>query len=550
MRGWLSASAVQSLFDRYKSAQSEQIEQHQTEADANTVESDCRTHGGCGKNAGGGGSTFDVHTFFQNRSAADEADSRHQALQNARLRSGVAIEAGNHHEGTTRHGNYRKGTDARIVFFCLAVPANDARQNKCHSKVPKVVPKRMPIKHAEILLDCYDKGRFMLRFETAGESHGECLVATLTGLPSGVPISVDFINRQLWRRQQGFGRGGRMKIETDQAHIVSGVRHSQTIGSPIAVLIANKDWQNWQTILPVEAKDAEPGKEKPVVRPRPGHADLTGAIKYNYADARYILERASARETTARVALGALAKSLLSQFGIEILSHVVGVGPVRLERPAEWQELVALSERGEVLLGCVDAETEGRMKEAVDHAYRTGNTVGGIFEVVAHGLPPGLGSHITWDTRLDGRLAQAIVSIQAVKGVEIGAAEQGARAYGSTVQDTIHYDKEAHGFHRGSNRAGGLEGGITNGEDLVVRGLLKPISTLRRPLESVDLPTREPALAAYERSDVAVVPAAGVIGEAMVALVLAQAFLEKFGGDSLVETTRNFDGYAAQVKSF
>jgi chorismate synthase len=390
----------------------------------------------------------------------------------------------------------------------------------------------------------------MLRFETAGESHGECLVATLTGLPSGVPISVDYVDRQLWRRQQGFGRGGRMKIETDRARIVSGVRHSQTIGSPIAVIIENKDWKNWQDILPVESKDADPAKEKPVVRPRPGHADLAGAIKYNYGDARYILERASARETTARVAIGALAKTFLSQFGIEVLSHVVGVGPVRLERAAEWPEIVALSQRDDVLLGCVDAETEARMRDAVDHAYRTGDTVGGVFEVVAHGLPPGIGSHITWDTRLDGRLAQAIVSIQAVKGVEVGAAEQGAHSYGSAVQDTIHYDREAHGFRRGSNRAGGLEGGITNGEDLIVRGLLKPISTLRRPLESVDLRTREPEKAAYERSDVAVVPAAGVIGEAMVALVLAQAFLEKFGGDSLLETKRNFDGYAAQVKSF
>jgi chorismate synthase len=391
----------------------------------------------------------------------------------------------------------------------------------------------------------------MLRFETAGESHGECLVATLTGLPAGIPVSVDYVNHQLWRRQQGFGRGGRMKIETDTVRIVSGVRHSQTIGSPIALIIENKDWKNWQGILPVEAKDADPEKgSKPVLRPRPGHADLPGAIKYNYADARYILERASARETTARVAAGALAKTFLSRFGVEILSHVIGVGPVRLERPAQWEEVVALSQRAEVLLGCVDAETETQMKAAVDHAYRTGDTVGGVFEVVAHGLPPGIGSHIAWDTRLDGRLAQAIVSIQAVKGVEIGQAERGAQSYGSTVQDAIHYDKEKHGFERGSNRAGGIEGGITNGEDLIVRGFLKPISTLRRPLESVDLASREPALAAYERSDVAVVPAAGVIGEAMVALVLAHAFLEKFGGDSLLETTRNFEGYAAQVKNF
>jgi chorismate synthase len=390
----------------------------------------------------------------------------------------------------------------------------------------------------------------MLRFETAGESHGECLVATLTGLPAGIPVSIDYLDRQLWRRQQGYGRGGRMKIETDRVHIVSGVRHSKTIGSPIAILIENKDWKNWTGTLPVESKDAEPGKEKPVHRPRPGHADLAGAIKYNLDQARYILERASARETAARVAVGALARAFLKQFGIEVLSHVIAVGTVRLDRPAAWEEIVALSERSDVLLGCVDPETEQRMKEAVDHAYRTGDTVGGVFEVVARGVPPGLGSHIAWDTRLDGRLAQAIVSIQAVKGVEIGYAAEGATAYGSAVQDTIHYDKPRREFYRGSNRAGGLEGGITNGQDLFVRGLLKPISTLRRPLESVDLPTRDPALAAYERSDVAVVPAAGVIGEAMIGLVIAQAFLEKFGGDSLQETRRNFEGYVEQVKSY
>ncbi len=390
----------------------------------------------------------------------------------------------------------------------------------------------------------------MLRFETAGESHGECLVATLTGLPAGIPVCLDYVDRQLWRRQQGFGRGGRMKIETDRVRIVSGVRHSQTIGSPIAILIENKDWKNWTGTLPVESKDAVAGQEKAVYRPRPGHADLPGAIKYDFSEARYVLERASARETAARVALGALAKTFLRQFDIDVLSHVVGVGPVHLQRSAQWEEIAALSEREQVLLGCVDEETERRMKEAVDHAYRTGDTIGGVFEVVAHGLPAGLGSHIAWDTRLDGRLAQAIVSIQAVKGAEIGHAEEGARSYGSAVQDTIHYNKEQQAFHRGSNRAGGLEGGITNGQDVVVRGFLKPISTLRRPLESVDLPTREPALAAYERSDVAVVPAAGVVGEAMVALVLAQAFLEKFGGDSLRETKRNYDGYMAQVKEF
>src|SRR6266568_3322870 len=389
----------------------------------------------------------------------------------------------------------------------------------------------------------------MLRFETAGESHGECLVATLTGLPAGIPISIDAINRELWRRQQGFGRGGRMKIETDTIEIVAGVRHSKTIGSPIAIIIRNKDWKNWTEALPVEDIAGGEDKKKPVTRPRPGHADLAGALKYNFHDARYILERASARETAARVAAGALAKALLGEFGVEILSHVIGVGPVRLERSAIWEEVRAISGKPEVLLGCADAAVEEKMKAVVDEAYRTGDTVGGVFEVVAHNVPPGLGSHVTWDSRLDGKLAQAIVSMQAVKGVEIGFAAEGAANFGSAVQDTIHYKRET-GFTRGANRAGGLEGGITNGQDVLVRGLLKPISTLRKPLESVDLETREPALAAYERSDVCVVPAAGVIGEAMVAIVLAQSFLEKFGGDSLGETRRNFDGYLEQVRNF
>jgi chorismate synthase len=390
----------------------------------------------------------------------------------------------------------------------------------------------------------------MLRFETAGESHGECVVATLVGLPAGVPVSLEAIDRELWRRQQGYGRGGRMKIETDRARIVSGVRHSKTIGSPIAIIVENKDWKNWTDVLPVEDIDGAEDKKKPVTRPRPGHADLAGAIKYNFQDARYILERASARETTSRVAAGALAKAFLGEFGIGVLSHVIAIGEARLDRSACWDELVSLSKRDEVFLACVDTEAEQRMKEMVDHAYRTGDTIGGVFEVVAHGVPPGLGSHATWDSRLDGRLAQAIVSMQAVKGVEVGFAAEGAASLGSKVQDTIHYNREERRFTRGANRAGGLEGGMTNGQDVVVRGMLKPISTLRRPLESVDLVTREPALAAYERSDVCVVPAAGVIGEAMVALVLAQAMLEKFGGDSLGETRRNFEGYLEQVKNF
>ncbi|MCC7174375.1 MAG: chorismate synthase [Bryobacterales bacterium] len=390
----------------------------------------------------------------------------------------------------------------------------------------------------------------MFRFETAGESHGQCLVATLTGLPAGVPVSVAAINRELWRRQQGFGRGGRMKIETDEAGIAAGVRHSRTIGAPVALLIRNKDWQNWTEAMPVEDFEGADLKRKPVTRPRPGHADLAGCLKYGFHDARYILERSSARETTARVAAGAIAKAFLGEFGIQVLSHVVAVGSVKLGRSAAWEELVALSQRPEVLLACVDAQVEQEMKAVVDEAYRTGDTVGGVFEVVAQGVPPGLGSHTAWDSRLDARLAQAIVSIQAVKGVEIGSAAESAASFGSKVQDTIHYDGEGRRFTRGSNRAGGIEGGISNGGQIVVRGLLKPISTLRRPLESVDLVTKEPSLAAYERSDVCVVPAAAVVGEAMAALVLTQAMLEKFGGDSLAETKRNYEGYVQQVKDF
>src|SRR5580698_51336 len=284
----------------------------------------------------------------------------------------------------------------------------------------------------------------MFRFETAGESHGECLVATLTGLPAGIPIAVDAIQHELWRRQQGFGRGGRMKIETDKAHIVSGVRHGHTIGAPVAMIIANADWKNWTESLPVESGD--PVHHRPVSRPRPGHADLAGAIKYDFPDARYILERASARETAARVAVGALAKQLLGCFGIEVLSHVVAVGSERLTRRVEWEEIAELSRKPEVLLGCVDPEAEQAMKALVDEAYRTGDTIGGIFEVVARGAPVGLGSHATWDSRLDGKLAQAIVSMQAVKGVEVGFAAEGAAAFGSKVQDTIHYQAEEHRF--------------------------------------------------------------------------------------------------------
>jgi chorismate synthase len=393
----------------------------------------------------------------------------------------------------------------------------------------------------------------MLRFSTAGESHGEALVALLSGVPAGVPVNQEFLDHELWRRQQGYGRGGRMRIERDTAHILSGVRHGKTIGSPIAMTLANKDWKNWEEILPVG--EGDPEKHKAVTSPRPGHADLAGALKYDFADGRYVLERASARESAARVACGAVAKMLLSALNIHVASHVVRVGSAELSRPASFEEIAALADREEVLLSCVDPESEARMKAEVDLALKTGDTIGGIFEVVVHGLPPGVGTHTNWDERLDGLLAQAVMSLQAVKAVELGRGVTAASSPGSKVHDAISYEGEsAEGkftrFSREQNNAGGIEGGISNGEDVVVRGYLKPISTLRRPLESVDLNTRESALAAYERSDVCVVPAAGVIGEAMVAIVLAQAFLEKFGGDSLLETRRNFEGYREQVKNF
>ena len=392
----------------------------------------------------------------------------------------------------------------------------------------------------------------MLQFSTAGESHGEALVALLSGLPAGVPVDGAFLSRELWRRQQGFGRGGRMRIETDTAHILSGVRHGKTIGSPIAMTIANRDWKNWEEILPVDEGDA--AKHKAVASPRPGHADLAGSLKYNFPDARYILERASARESTARVAAGAIAKMFLRELGIEVLSHVVRVGGVELMRPYAWDEIVTSTAREAVLLNCIDPEVEQGMKGEVDRALRTGDTVGGVFEVVAHGVPAGIGTHTTWDGRLDGLLAQSVMSLQAVKAVEIGRGVTAAESMGSTVHDAITYADEAgHAdtrFTRESNNAGGIEGGISNGQDVTVRGYLKPISTLRRPLPSVNFETREPVKAAYERSDVCVVPAAGVAAEAMVAVTFARLVLEKFGGDSLGETQRNLDGYRQQIRRF
>lgn len=391
----------------------------------------------------------------------------------------------------------------------------------------------------------------MLRYFTSGESHGEALVAFLSGLPAGLSVDQAFVDRELWRRQQGYGRGGRMKIESDKAHFLSGIRHGKTIGSPIAVQLENRDWQNWKDALPTEPGDPE--KHKRVPSPRPGHADLAGALKYDFAEARYVLERASARESAARVAIGALAKLFLRELGIEVLSHVIAVGAVSIVgREIAWEQIVPLSQKSEVLLSCADPETEQRMKEEVDKVLRTGDSVGGVFEVVAHNVPPGLGSYVQWDERLDALLAAGVMSLQAVKAVEIGSGIQAACSPGSSVHDEIGYQHDTgfSGFTRTRNNAGGIEGGVSNGQEIRVRGYLKPISTLRRPLQSVDFSTREPVKAAYERSDVCVVPAAGVAGEAMVALTLARCALEKFGGDSLRETTRNFAGYLEQLKKY
>jgi chorismate synthase len=390
----------------------------------------------------------------------------------------------------------------------------------------------------------------MLRFVTAGESHGQALVAWISGLPVGIPVDLKFVARELHRRQLGYGRGGRQRIEKDRADILAGVRHGKTIGAPIALRIENRDWPNWEKALPVEDSEGADDLQRVLTAPRPGHADLAGALKFNLHDARYVLERASARETAARVAAGAFAKLVLHEFGATVLSHTIAVGRAQLGREASWEEIRAVCDNLESPFRCVDSAAETRMKAEVEAALRTGDSVGGIFEVVARGIPPGLGSHAQWDEKLDGRIARAVMSIQAVKAVEIGAGVANASSCGSEVQDEIRYDATRKRFMRSSNRAGGLEGGITNGEDIVVRGYLKPISTLRRPLLTADLKTKEALKAAYERSDVCVVPAGGIAGEAMVAFVLAGAFLDKFGGDSLEETRRNFEGYQRQLDAF
>jgi chorismate synthase len=392
----------------------------------------------------------------------------------------------------------------------------------------------------------------MLRFTTAGESHGQALVSILEGMPAGLPLLASHVDTELARRQQGYGRGRRMQIERDTVELLSGVRAGETIGSPIAMLVRNRDWKNWQEIMDPAPRAEDAGgapRRRAVTRVRPGHADLTGLLKYDREDARDILERASARETTARVAAGAVARRLLTELGVSIGSHLVHLGGVEARRPDPLP--VPLNEASDASqLRTLDAEAERAMIERIDAAKRAGNTLGGICEVIADGLPVGLGSHVSWDRKLDGRLGAAIMSIPAVKGVEIGMGFQAARVTGAEVHDEITLAPgrtRAGNVRRTSNRAGGLEGGMTTGEPLVVRVAMKPISTLMRPLGTVDVATGESASAVAERSDVTAVPAMGVIAEAMTALVLADAMLEKFGGDSLAEIQRNLDGYLSHV---
>jgi chorismate synthase len=381
-----------------------------------------------------------------------------------------------------------------------------------------------------------------LRFLTAGESHGKGLTVTLEGLPAGLPLTEEYMERDLRRRQGGYGRSKRQQIEQDHAEIMAGVRHGRTLGSPLALFIRNRDWENWGEVMQAEPLE---GEVKRVTRLRPGHADLAGTMKYGFDDVRNILERASARETAARVAAGAVCRRFLEEFGIAVRSHTIAIGDVfvRPDGQPDWDAVEASPVR------CASSEDSERMVRAIDVAADAGDTLGGVFEMWATGAPIGLGSHVMWDRKLDGQLAQAVMSIHAVKGVEIGGGFTVAAGPGSQAHDVILAPDKWDGrpWRRETNRAGGLEGGITNGEPIVVRGALKPISTLSKPLPSVDLVTGEEIQAHYERSDVCTVPAAGVVGEAMVALVLARAMLEKFGGDRLEETRRNYDAYVATI---
>ncbi len=387
-----------------------------------------------------------------------------------------------------------------------------------------------------------------LRFLTSGESHGRSLVGILEGIPAGLSLSEADINSELIRRQKGYGRGGRMKIESDRAIILSGVRWGKTLGSPISFFIENKDWENWQKGMSPDIQNS--GSISPVTKPRPGHADLAGALKYAQRDIRNILERSSARETAMRVALGAIAKIFLSEFGVRVISYVIQIGSVRMQTPRN-SDIEALFRRAEESpVRCPDPEATDNMIKLINEVIKNGDTIGGVFEVFATGLPPGLGSHIQWDRRLDGLLSHAIMSIQAIKGVEIGAGFEMGQKKGSEVMDEIFYDYQKKEFFRDTNNAGGIEGGMTNGMPVIIRAVMKPIPTLKRPLRSVDIITKEPFDAAYERSDTCAVPAASVIAEAMTALVLADLFLEKFGGDSIEETLRNYNAYIQYLKGF
>jgi len=381
------------------------------------------------------------------------------------------------------------------------------------------------------------------RFTTAGESHGRGLTAILEGIPAGLPVTAERVNVELKRRMGGYGRGARMKIESDQIEWVAGVRAGETLGSPIAMLVWNRDWEHWQDVMAPEADADGSERRRQVTRPRPGHADLTGVLKYDRRDARDILERASARETVARVACGAVCKMLLEQFGVEVGSHVAELGGVIAKLPVPLPSPLNQAADASVVR-CLDPAAEQEIVRRIDAAKAAGDTLGGVVEVLALGVPVGLGSHVSWDRKLDGRLARALMSIPAVKGVELGLGFEAARRKGSEVHDEI-----LPGFDRATNRAGGTEGGMTTGEPLVLRVAMKPISTLMSPLRTVDLKTGGPAQAQSERSDVTAVPAMGVIAEAMVALVLAEAMLEKFGGDALGEMKRNFEGYQAQVRA-
>ena len=387
----------------------------------------------------------------------------------------------------------------------------------------------------------------MLRFLNAGESHGPALTVIVDGLPAGIPVDRAAIDADLRRRQGGYGRGGRMQIEKDAVEVLSGVRHGVTLGSPVALLIRNRDHESWRDVMSPDPQPPEAKARRALKHPRPGHADLAGALKYGTDDLRDVLERASARETTSRVAAGALARALLAELGIAIRSHVVRIGSAAAPAGSvPWDALAAIEESP---VRCADADAAAAMVRVIDEAKKAGDTVGGTFEVVASGVPPGLGSFAHWDRRLDGRLAQALMSIQAVKAVAIGAGFGAAATAGSAFHDEILFDDDA-GLHRGSNRAGGLEGGVTNGEELRAQAVVKPIPTLVMPLKSVDLKTKEARAASVERSDTCVVPAAAVVGEAMTAWVLADAALEKLGGDSLAELLAHFEATRARVKAF